>query len=126
VSTLPTLQLGYARTELRRQLVEAVLRGEKTATAGLLADYEAEGEQPDSVGSRCALLGYDDEPVAVVEVLESRVVPAAEIDEQFARDEGEGFESVDDWREAHERFFGRPIEPETQIVAVRFRVVEEL
>ena len=61
-----------------------------------------------------------------LEVLESRVVPAAEIDEQFARDEGEGFESVDDWREAHERFFGRPIEPETQIVAVRFRVVEEL
>jgi len=126
VSTLPTLQLGYARTELRRQLVEAVLRGEKTATAGLLEEYEAEGEQPGSVGSRCALLGYDDEPVAVIEVLESRVVPAAEIDEQFARDEGEGFESVDDWREAHERFFGRPVEPETQIVAVRFRVVEEL
>jgi uncharacterized protein YhfF len=122
----PPFQLGHPRTELRRQLVEAVLRGEKTATAGLLEEYEAEGEQPDSVGSRCALLGYDDEAVAVVEVLESRVVPAAEIDEQFARDEGEGFESVDDWREAHERFFGRPIEPETQIVAVRFRVVERL
>ena len=122
----PPFQLGHPRTELRPQLVEAVLRGEKTATAGLLEEYEAEGEQPDSVGSRCALLGYDDEPVAVVEVLESRVVPAAEIDEQFARDEGEGFGSVDDWREAHERFFGRPIEPEAQIVAVRFRVVEEL
>jgi uncharacterized protein YhfF len=51
---------------------------------------------------------------------------AAEIDERFARDEGEGFESVDDWRIAHERFFGRPISSETQIVAVRFRVVQEL
>jgi len=126
VSTLPTLQLGYARTELRRQLVEAVLRGEKTATAGLLADYEAEGEEPEPEGSRSTLLGYGDEPVAVVELTESRVVPAAEIDERFARDEGEGYESVDDWRIAHERFFGRRIEPETEIVAIRFRVVERL
>jgi len=126
MNELPVFELGYPRTELRRQLVDAVLRGEKTATAGLLEEYEAESEQPDSVGSRCTLLGYDNEPVAVVEVTESRVLPAAEIDEQFARDEGEGFETVDDWREAHERFFERPIEPGTQIVAVRFRVVERL
>jgi uncharacterized protein YhfF len=126
VNALPPFELGHPRTELRRQLVNAVLRGEKIATAGLLEEYDAEGEQPESVGNRRSLLGYDDEPVAVVEVTESRVVPAAEIDEQFARDEGEGFETVDDWREAHERFFGRPIDPGTQIVAVRFRVVERL
>jgi uncharacterized protein YhfF len=126
VSDLPPFELGYPRTELRRQLVDAVLRGGKTATAGLLEEYEAEGEQPDAVGTRCALLGYDDEPVAVVEVTESRVVPAGEIDVDFARDEGEGFESVEDWRVAHEAFFGRPIGPETPIVAVRFRVVEQL
>ena len=126
MSTLPTLQLGYARTELRRQLVEAVLRGEKTATAGLLADYQAEGEEPEPEGSRSTLLGYEDEPVAVVELTESRVVQAAAINERFARDEGEGYESVDDWRIAHERFFGQRIEPETEIVAIRFRVVERL
>jgi uncharacterized protein YhfF len=126
VSTLPPFELAHPRTELRRELVDAVLRGEKIATAGLLDEYEAEGEHPEPVGSLCALLGYDDEPVAVLEVTESRVVPAAEIDEQFARDEGEGFETVDDWREAHERFFGRAIGPETQIVAVRFRVAERL
>ena len=57
---------------------------------------------------------------------ETRVVPAEEIDEQFARDEGEGYESVEDWRGAHERFFGRPIEAKTQIVAIRFRLVERL
>jgi uncharacterized protein YhfF len=92
----------------------------------LLAEYEAEGEQPDTVGDRCVLLGYDDEPVAVVEVTESRVVAAGEIDEHFARDEGEGFDSVEDWRIAHERFFEQPIEPDTAIVAVRFRVLERL
>jgi len=126
VSGLPPFELGHARTELRRQLVAAVLRGEKTATAGLLAEYEAEGEQPDTVGDRCVLLGYDDEPVAVVEVTESRVVGAGEIDESFARDEGEGFESVEDWRVAHERFFERAITDDTLVEAIRFRVAERL
>lgn len=126
MSDLPPFELGHPRTDLRRQLVDAVLRGEKTATAGLLEEYEAEGEQPNAVGGRANLLGYDNVPVAVVEVTESRVVPAGDIDEQFARDEGEGFESVEEWRIAHEEFFGRPLEPETQIVAVRFRLVERL
>jgi uncharacterized protein YhfF len=126
VSDLPSLELGHARTELRRRLVDAVLRGEKTATAGLLADYEAEGVRPGAAGARRVLLGCDDEPLAVVELTESRIVPAAEIDEEFARDEGEGFESVEEWRLGHERFFGRPIGPDTEIVAVRFRVIEEL
>ena len=126
MTDLPPFQLGYPQTELRRQLVDAVLRGEKTATAGLLAYYEAEGEQPEAAGSRCLLLGFDDEPVAVVEVTESRVVPAGEVDVQFARDEGEGFDSVEEWRVAHERFFGQPLEAETEIAAIRFRVVERL
>ena len=65
-------------------------------------------------------------PRAIVEVTEVRVLPAREIDLQFARDEGEGFESVQDWHEAHERFFERTIEPETLIDAIRFRVVERL
>ena len=65
-------------------------------------------------------------PRAIVEVTEVQVIPAREIDLQFARDEGEGFESVQDWHEAHERFFERTIEPETLIDAIRFRVVERL
>jgi uncharacterized protein YhfF len=97
------------------------LRGEKTATAGL-----AEEEEPVEAGERLALLGYDDEPLGIIEVTEARVISAAEIDVQFARDEGEGFESVDDWREAHERFFERPIPDDTPILAVRFRLAERL
>ena len=114
--------LGRPGTELRSQLVHAVLRGDKTATAGLPDD----GAPPPSPGTRFTLHDVDDEPVGVVEVTEARVVPAAAIDVDFARDEGEGFESVEDWRLAHERFFERAIGPETQIVAIRFRVVEEV
>jgi uncharacterized protein YhfF len=116
------LELGWARTDLRRQLVDAVLSGKKTATAGL-AETEDEWWSP---GDRVTMLGYDDEPVGMVEITEARIIPAGEIDLQFARDEGEGFETVDDWREAHERFFEQPILPETPIAAVRFRLVERL
>ena len=99
-----------------------MLRGAKTATAGLPEPDEDFGRP----GDRCLLLGFDDEPVGIVELTEVRVVSAGEIDLQFARDEGEGFESVEDWRIAHEDFFKQPIAPETEIVAVRFRVVETI
>ena len=99
-----------------------MLRGEKTATAGL----PEPGEDHGAAGDRCLLLGFDDEPVGIVELTDVRIVPAGEIDLQFARDEGEGFESVDEWREAHERFFERPLPDDTPIVATRFRLVERL
>jgi uncharacterized protein YhfF len=122
----PPFELGYPRTELRRQLVDAVLAGEKTATAGLWSDYEAEEEAVPAAGTRFTLHDVDDEPVAIVEVTDAKRLPASEIDVGFARDEGEGFESVDDWRIAHEDFFKQPIAPETAIVAIRFRVVERI
>jgi uncharacterized protein YhfF len=78
------------------------------------------------VGQRLTLLGYDDEPVAIVEVVEARIIPAGELDLPFIRDEGESFESLEDWREAHERFFDRPIPDDTLIDAIRIRVVERL
>jgi uncharacterized protein YhfF len=119
VSGLPDFGLGYPGTDLRRRLVAAVLAGEKTASAGL-----ADEEEPPRPGDRFALHDAHDRVVGVVEVTGARVVPTGEIDLAFARDEGEGFESVEDWRLAHERFFERPIEDDTGIVAIRFQLVE--
>jgi uncharacterized protein YhfF len=120
LTDLPPFELGYPRTELRRQLVAAVLAGRKTATAGLAEEDEAAPEP----GARFVLHDYDDEPVAIVEVTEAQILPASQIDLEFARDEGEGFESVEDWHAAHERFFEQEIRPDTSIAAIRFRVVE--
>jgi uncharacterized protein YhfF len=61
------MELGYSRTLLRRKLVEAVLRGEKTATAGLAADYAPTGDPLPQAGDRSLLLDFDNEPVAVPE-----------------------------------------------------------
>jgi uncharacterized protein YhfF len=101
-----------------------VLAGDKTATAGLHGVFE-DGPTPDP-GDRFMVWDETGTPRAIVEVTEVRVIPAKDVDLQFARDEGEGFESVQDWHEAHERFFERTIEPDTLIDAIRFRVVERL
>jgi uncharacterized protein YhfF len=134
------LELGFAGTPLREQLVAAVLRGDKTATAGLLVDFEREGETLPEPGQRFLLVDNDDVGVAVVETTEVRVLRVGDCDEQFARDEGEGFGSVAAWREAHERFWrgyadeiraylgdpGWDVTDDTLFVAERFRLVEVL
>jgi uncharacterized protein YhfF len=80
----------------------------------------------------------DDRPLAVIETTQVRVVRFDEIDLEFARDEGEGFETIDDWRQAHTRFWegdemraalGRPdfrVGPGTLVVVERFRLVETI
>lgn len=128
IDGLPVSEFGWKGTPLlRRRLVDLILSGEKTAGAGLVLDYEAEGEKIPEPGDRSVLLDYDDNPVAVLETTEVRIVRAADVDEQFARDEGEGFESVADWREAHERFFeDYPFDDDIQVVCERFKLVKTL
>jgi uncharacterized protein YhfF len=137
---LPPAEFGFAGTDLRRELVAAILRGDKTSTTGLLADYEREGDPISSPGDRSLVLDVDDRPVAVIETTEVTVRRMADVDLQFAIDEGEGFTSVAEWREAHERFFGSYLDEvragigdpdyaltdDTLVVCERFRLVERL
>lgn len=134
------MELGFRGTPLREQLVAAVLRGEKTATAGLLVDYEREGDSLPEPGQRYLLVDAEDRGVAVVEITDARVLRVGDCDLDFARDEGEGFATVAEWREAHDGFWrgyadeiraylGDPdwdVTDDTLFVAERFRVVELL
>lgn len=128
VADLPPFELGYARTDLRQKLVDAVLRGDKIATAGLATDFAPHTDDPmPKPGDRWSMLGYDDEPVGIVETTAIQVVPAGKVDLAFAHDEGEGFESVADWRAAHERFWSaHEITDDTLIVCEYFRLVQRV
>jgi uncharacterized protein YhfF len=139
-SGLPTAEFGFAGTDLRRRLVEAILHGEKTATAGLVVDYERDGDVPGRPGDRQVVLDVDDREVAIIELTEVATRRMAEVDLQFAIDEGEGFTSVADWRAAHERFWNGYIDEiragigdptfaltdDTLVVCERFRLAERL
>ena len=135
---LRTAEFGFPG-DLRDRLVRAILDGEKTATASLLLEYELDpGERLPTVGERSAVVDSAGRPVAVIETTEVQVVPFQEIDAEFAGNEGEGFESVTDWRRAHVGFWeseemkaalGRPdfrVDDHTMVVAERFRLVERL
>jgi uncharacterized protein YhfF len=137
---LPHAEFGFPRTDLRRRLVAAILRGEKTTTTSLLSDYQRDGDPLPEVGERFLLIDERDEAVGVIETTELWVTTSAEVDLPFAIDEGEGFTSVAEWREAHEDFWlsyadetrawlndpeWRPSDA-TPIVCERFRLVERL
>jgi len=131
-------EFGFARTDLRRRLVEAILRGEKTSTSGLVSDYERDGDALPAVGERFRLIDERDREVGIIETTEVRVTTIGAVDLQFAIDEGEGYTSVAEWRASHERFWlsyadetrawlgdpeWRPTD-ETPIVCERFCLVE--
>ena len=92
--------------DLRDRLTALVLAGEKRATAGLLADYIADGDALPRPGVRNVILDSQEQPVCIVETTRVEVVRCAEVSDEFARAEGEGFAGHADWRAAHERFWG--------------------
>ncbi|MER7910861.1 ASCH domain-containing protein [Streptomyces sp. NPDC096068] len=121
---------------LRDRLVAAVLSGEKTATTGLLLEYEAENEELPEVGERSAVIDSDGREVAVVEITEVQVLPLRDADLRLALGEGEGYRSVAEWRAGHEDFWhgeemrealgdpGFVVDEDTVLVVEWFRVVE--
>ncbi len=121
---------------LRERLVAAIVSGEKTTTTGLHEEYLREGRPLEEPGQRSLVIDSDGRPVVVIETLEVELRRLADVGLQFAIDEGEGFDTVAAWREAHVRFFTSPemaaalgdppvvIDDETVVVCETFRVVE--
>ncbi|WP_055585550.1 ASCH domain-containing protein [Streptacidiphilus griseoplanus] len=131
---LPTLEVAFPGPE-RDRGVAAIQSGHKTALTGLPEIYEHAGEAMPVAGQRFAVLDSDGLPAVTIELVEVRVVPMKEIDDDFARAEGRGYGGAGEWRAAHEAFFrsegvsaflGRTpvVDGDTLVVAQRFRVVE--
>jgi len=128
--TLPPVGWFGDSPQLARSLGELVRRGDKTATAGLLWQWEAEHAGPPSVGQREVVIDWESAPLAVIEFSEVRVIPFLEVDAEFASDEGEGDRSLAWWRDAHRSYFtrecarlGRQPSDDMPIVCIRFRVL---
>jgi uncharacterized protein YhfF len=131
---LPRMEFAFPGP-LRDQLVAAVLSGAKTATTGLVLEYERENEPLPEVGRLLAVVDSADRRIAAIELTQVRVIRLADVDLQHALDEGEGDESVAEWRAGHEKFWhsaevraelGDPhftVNDDTLVLAQRFRLV---
>ncbi|HEX6681362.1 MAG TPA: maleylpyruvate isomerase N-terminal domain-containing protein [Candidatus Limnocylindrales bacterium] len=116
---------------LRDSLVAAILRGEKTSTAGLMLDYEEENEPLPVVGELSEVVDSGDRPIAVIQTDAFEVCRLGDVDLPHAIDEGEGYETVAQWRAGHERFWRsyRPdlaIDDDLPLMLVRFHVVRRV
>jgi uncharacterized protein YhfF len=125
---LRTLGLGHPGP-MRDRLNALVLTGEKKATAGLWhRDYVAESEPLDQAGEQEILLDSGGEPLATVEIVGVEVRRFIDVPLEFALAEGEGFESIEEWRSGHRDYWlgtGVDVQDDTPVVCVWFRVSAE-
>ena len=80
------------------------------------------------MGERLALVDDDAHHVATVVVVAVTTVPFIEVPWSFAQAEGEGDESLEEWREGHRRFWttqGESIDDQTPVVLIWFELALE-
>ena len=121
-----TLELG-SPGPMREHLNSLVLAGRKVACFGLMAEYREEGEAPERLGERLALVDDVGRWIATVEVTDTAEPTWGTVTWAQAEAEGEGFSSLADWRHGHREFWeseGRDIAADTQLTWTRFRVVD--
>jgi uncharacterized protein YhfF len=93
--------------EMATELAYLVVAGTKRATAGLVRQFGPGGEAPPVPGGHVVLVDGAGRPRAIWRTTEVRVGRLDSVDEQFARDEGEGERTRAWWLATHRRFFGR-------------------
>ena len=89
---------------------DLVLRGVKRATATSLAELELAGSPLPQVGDLSIVTRWNGEAVAVILTTRVEIRRFDDIDEDFARLEGEGDGTLTWWRDAHEAYYRRVLQ----------------
>ena len=137
LSNMGKLEFAFPGT-LRDQLVAAVLSGVKTTTTTLMADYEHTGETLPQAGIRLQMMDSNEVPCAIVEIIEIRLMPLAQVDLEHVIAEGEGNTCIAGWRANHEQFWHSEemrnflgdaaftVNDATVVVLEKFRLITDL
>lgn len=115
---------------LANELLGIVLNGRKRATAELVADFIARGDQVPRIGSHWIACDGNGLPRIIIRSTELRVGPFTSADSAFAREEGEDDMTLESWQREHRRYWtrvsaaaGREWSEDDEIVFERFEVV---
>lgn len=133
-----TLEFGYdGDGGLGDRLIQAVLRGDKTATSSLAIEYLS-GEPLPRVGERLTLVDHGGRAYGTVETTATTIIPLHLIGDDVAFAEGEGYADADAYRRGHVQFWdevahlvreesgdpGWRLRESEPVVVHRFRLVE--
>lgn len=131
ISGLPRGEFAFPGP-LRDALVTAILNGTKTTTSSLLVEHPRGHDPRDDVGTLEAVLDSHDNVVCVIRTTEVQVCRLADVSDEHAIAEGEGYVDASEWRAGHEQFWRSPefveyigeldINDDTQVVCQRFAV----
>ena len=97
---LPRSEFGFPGA-LRDRLVSEIHDGSKTSTTSAAVEYRIEDEPFPQIGALQVVVDSAEKPVAVIEITDVQQVRLAVVPWEHARDEGEGYSSVAEWRAGH-------------------------
>ncbi len=116
--------------QMADELLALVLDGTKTATSSLVAEYAEDGDQLPRIGIHWIVCDSAGVPRVILRTTELRLGTFNDVDEAFARDEGEDDRSLDSWRREHRKFWERTAaargtswSESDELVLERFKVV---
>ena len=92
-------------SEMARELAKLVLQGKKTATASLVATNKLKPESAPINDGFSVVTDFESNPMCVIQTSETRHLPFAEVDAEFAFDEGESDQSLEYWHDVHHKYF---------------------
>lgn len=128
VDGLRSIEFG-SPGESRDRLVNFVLHGRKRATAGLLSEYEAEGELVEHAGELLAMVDNNGRHVGTLKVTRTEVMRFADVPDEFALAEAEGDLNAADFRASHLEYWtrnGETITDDTLVVTMYFDLLPEV
>lgn len=128
INDLRTIEFGTPG-EMRSRLIDFVINGNKRATAGLLHEYETEGEPVEFIGECLAMVDNDGGHVATLRVTRTEISRFADVPDEFALAEAEGDLNAADFRAGHLQFWssvGEKITDDTLVVQVYFELLPHL
>ncbi|MFD0556159.1 uncharacterized protein YhfF [Stackebrandtia endophytica] len=95
---------------LADELLNLVLSGEKRATAELVSEFAARGDNLPRIGSHWIACDSTGTPRIIIRTTELRIGDFTTADAAFAFDEAEGDRSLTTWQEGHRRYWHRTCE----------------
>lgn len=128
IDGLRTIEFGTPGP-FREKLVNLVLHGNKRATAGLVSEYQSEGEAIEHVGECLAMTDNAGQHVGTLKVTRVELLRFADVPDEFARAEAEGDDDAADFRASHFEYWtkaGETVTDDTLIVTIYFDLLPEI